>query len=87
MADRIEQVVYRATLGSVGTRYVIAEVVQISTNDTVTVDSMTIITATAVFRLDTGAVQTATVTGTSNVITFTQGTTTNVPVVVIATGY
>jgi len=85
MADRAETVVYRGKLGTVGLRYVVCEVIAASTNDTVTIGEMTDITAASAWRLDTGA--TLTNTDATNVVTITTAAITNIPVLIVATGY
>lgn len=85
MVDRVEQVVHRATLGAVGTRYLVAEVIKASTSDTVTLGDFADITAVSAYRLDTGASITAT--EATNIVTITQAALTDVPIVIFATGY
>ncbi len=86
MVDVAEVVVHRGLLANVAKRYIDFEAYPIDTNDTVTIGELAIITAVAVFRLDTGAAVTATVTGTSNVITITNAGLVDVPVTGVATG-
>lgn len=85
MTDRTETIVHRGKLGAVGLRYVVCEVIAASTNDTITIGEMTDITSANAWRLDTGAVLTCT--DATNVVTITSAALTNVPVVVLATGY
>jgi len=85
LADRAETVVYRGKLGAVGLRYVVCEVIAVTTNDTVTIGEMTDITVAVAFRLDTGAALTCT--DATNVVTITTAAITNIPALVVATGY
>ena len=85
MGDITETVVYRASLGAIGKRYVVAEATGVDTDDTVTFGDLNAVTAAAAFLLDTGAE--ITTTEATNVVTITEAALTGVSIVVIATGY
>jgi len=86
MVDVTETIIARGRLGATGLRYVVYEASPVDTDDTITLGELSIVTAEACFRLDTGAEITATVTGTSNVVTVTEAGLTDVSVVGLATG-
>jgi len=85
VVDITETVVYRASLGATGKRYIVAEALDVDTNDTVTFGEFTAVTAAAAFQLNTGAELTTT--EATNVVTITTAALSGVPIVVIATGY
>lgn len=85
MADVDEVVVYRGRRGATGYLYIVAEASPVDTNDTVTLGDLASITHAECFRLDTGA--SITCTTATNVVTITQAALTDIPVLVVATGY
>jgi len=85
MADVTETVIARGRLGSTGLNYVVFEASPVDTNDTVTLGELSKVTASAAFRMDTGA--SITTTNATNVVTITQAALTDVRIVGIATGY
>jgi hypothetical protein len=85
MADRTLTVVYRASLGATGKRYIIGEASSIATDDTVTFGEFTAVTDAAAFRLDNGAELTTT--EATNVVTITTAAVTGLKIMVAATGY
>ena len=85
MADVTETVVYRAKLGSIGIRYLVCEAQPIDTNDIVTLGELNAITSAKAWRTDTGA--NITCTTATNVVTITESSLTDVPIVILATGY
>ena len=84
MADVTETVIARGRLGGTGLRYLLFEASPIDTNDTVTLNELSVITAVSCFRLDTGASITST--KATNVVTITQASLTDVLIVGLATG-
>jgi len=85
LADVAETITHRGRLGNTALRYVTFEAVPIDTNDTVTIGELSAVTASAAFRLDTGAE--ITTTEATNIVTITEAALTDVPIVGIATGY
>jgi len=85
LVDVAETVLHRGRLGSTMPRYIVCEAYPIDTDDTVTIGELHAITDAKAWRLDTGANITCTVA--TNVVTITQATLTDVPVLITATGY
>lgn len=85
MVDVAETVVQRGRLGAAGLCYIVFEARPIDTDDTVTLGELSVVTAAAAFRLDTGAELTTT--EATNVVTITTAALVDVPVLGVATGY
>ena len=84
VTDLTEAVVYRAGMRGVGLKYLIAEVENATTNDTVTIGEMVEIKASVALRIDSGS--SCACTNATNVVTIT-GVVANTPLVLIVSGW
>lgn len=83
MADIVETVLFRSNPVS-GIKVLVAKGLCAAQNDTMTLSELTAVIAAAAFSMHDGAE--ATTTEATNVVTITQALT-NIPVIVIVTGY